>query len=126
MRVLRVLLRYAPGPENAAETGGTLVNQLLRIGGDENCSGCGTCVERCQVNGVTIDDGTGVSSVNLDRCIGCGNCVVSCPTDAITLLKKEKETVPPPSSEDLYDIIMANKKGKLGRIKLAARLLLKK
>jgi ferredoxin len=92
----------------------------------ENCSGCGTCVERCQVNAVSIDDGLGVSSVNLDRCIGCGNCVVSCPSEAMSLLKKEKEMVPPASSEALYDIIMANKKGKLGKIKLAATLMLKK
>jgi hypothetical protein len=34
--------------------------------------------------------------------------------------------VPPASSEALYDIIMANKKGKLGKIKLAATLMLKK
>lgn len=92
----------------------------------ENCSGCGTCVERCQVNAVSIDDGLGVSSVNLDRCIGCGNCVVSCPSEAMSLLKKEKEMIPPAGSEDLYDIIMANKKGKLGKIKAAATLMLKK
>jgi ferredoxin len=92
----------------------------------ENCSGSGTCVERCQVNAVSIDDGLSVSSVNLDRCIGCGNCVVSCPSEAMSLLKKEKEMVPPASSEALYDIIMANKKGKLGKIKLAATLVLKK
>ena len=92
----------------------------------ERCSGCGTCVERCQVNAVSIDDGLGVSSVNLGRCIGCGNCVVSCPSEAMSLLKKEKETVPPASSEALYDIIMANKKGKLSKIRLAAKLILKK
>ncbi len=91
----------------------------------ENCSGCGTCVERCQVNAVSIDDATGVSSVNLDRCIGCGNCVVSCPSEAMSLLKKEKETVPPTTSEALYDTIMTKKKGKLGKINLAAKLILK-
>ena len=57
----------------------------------KRCSGCGTCVERCQVNAVSIDDGLGVSSVNLGRCIGCGNCVVYCPSEAMSLLKKEKE-----------------------------------
>ncbi len=75
---------------------------------------------------MSIDDGLGVSSVNLGRCIGCGNCVVSCPSEAMSLLKKEKETVPPASSEALYDIIMANKKGKLSKIRLAAKLILKK
>ncbi len=92
----------------------------------ERCVGCGTCLERCQVNAVHLDGRSGLASIDTDRCIGCGNCVVSCPPEAMSLLKKEKETVPPASSEALYDTIMANKPGKLGKIKLAARLLLKK
>ncbi|MBU1356092.1 MAG: 4Fe-4S binding protein [Candidatus Edwardsbacteria bacterium] len=90
------------------------------------CSGCGICVERCQVNAVTVDDRAGTAVINLDRCIGCGNCVSTCPTGAMSLLKKEKEIVPPQDSEDLYDVIMANKKGRLGKIKLAAKLRPKK
>jgi len=87
------------------------------------CSGCGVCVERCQVKAVTVDNRAATASVNLDRCIGCGNCVSTCPTGAMSLLKKEKETVPPQDSEDLYDVIMANKKGRLGKIKLATKLM---
>jgi len=52
--------------------------------------------------------------------------VVACPSQAMSLLKKAKEAIPPGDSEELYDIIMANKKGRLGKIKLATRLLLKK
>lgn len=87
------------------------------------CTGCGICVERCQVNAVTVDDRTGKASINLNRCIGCGNCVSTCPTASMSLLKKEKETVPPQDSEELYDVIMTNKKGTLGKIKLAKKLL---
>jgi ferredoxin len=87
------------------------------------CSGCGICVERCQVNAMTVDDSMGTASVNLDRCIGCGNCVTTCPTGAMSLLKKEKETAPPRDSEELYDVIIANKKGTLGKMKLARKLL---
>jgi electron transport complex protein RnfB len=90
------------------------------------CTGCETCVERCQVNAVTIDDRLDVSLVNLDRCIGCGNCVTTCPAGAMALVKKDTEVVPPEDSEDLYETIMVNKKGKLGTIKLATRLMLKK
>ena len=90
----------------------------------ENCTSCATCVTRCQVNAINIDESLNVSKVNLDRCIGCGNCITSCPSEAISLLKKEKKTIPPVDSENLYDIIMANKKGKLGKMKLAARLML--
>lgn len=92
----------------------------------ESCTGCETCVERCQVNAISIDEHLGVSTVNLDRCLGCGNCVSSCPSEAISLLKKEKEVTPPETSEDLYDTIMANKKGTFGKIKLATRLILKR
>ena len=92
----------------------------------ETCTGCGLCVERCQVNALAIDEGHSVSSINLARCIGCGNCVSSCPSQALSLVKKEKEVVPPLDTQDLYRVIMANKKGKLGRIKLAARLILRK
>jgi H+/Na+-translocating ferredoxin:NAD+ oxidoreductase subunit B len=90
------------------------------------CSGCGTCVERCQVNAVTIDDGTHTAVVNLDRCLGCGNCVVTCPTGAMKLMKKQTETVPPRDMEALYDTIMANKKGPFGKMKLVLKLMLKR
>ncbi len=83
----------------------------------EVCSGCRTCIERCQVGAVTLDDRTGTSLVNLNRCIGCGNCVVTCPTGAMSLLRKEQEIVPPRDHGDLYDVIMANKKGTLGKRK---------
>lgn len=92
----------------------------------EDCTGCETCVKRCQVNAIRLDEVLGISTINLDRCIGCGNCVVACPSQAMSLLKKAKEAIPPGDSEELYDIIMANKKGRLGKIKLATRLLLKK
>ncbi|HEY41804.1 MAG TPA: 4Fe-4S binding protein [Dehalococcoidia bacterium] len=91
----------------------------------EKCDGCATCVTRCQVNALSIDERLNVAKVNLDRCIGCGNCIVSCPSEALSLTKKEKETIPPVDSESLYDIIMANKKGLLGKMKLAARIMLK-
>jgi len=92
----------------------------------ESCTGCETCVDRCQVNAISIDEHLGVSTVNLDRCLGCGNCVSSCPTEAISLVKKEKEVAPPKDTEALYDTIMENKKGTFGKIKLASRLILRR
>jgi Na+-translocating ferredoxin:NAD+ oxidoreductase subunit B len=92
----------------------------------EVCTGCGTCVERCQVNAVKIDEKAGVSLINLDRCIGCGNCVATCPSGALSLVKKEKETVPPAEVEDLLKINAENKPGTLGKIKLISRMALKR
>jgi ferredoxin len=90
------------------------------------CSGCGTCVERCEVDAITVENDTGVAVINPDRCIGCGNCISTCPSEAIRLMKKDMEVIPPSSTEELYDIIMANKKGAFGKLKLAARLMRKK
>lgn len=92
----------------------------------EACTGCGACKERCQVNAVVRDNATGIAKINLDRCIGCGNCVCSCPSGAMTLVEKENTPAPPVDTQDLYDTLMAGKKGAFGKIKLAARLILEK
>jgi electron transport complex protein RnfB len=71
----------------------------------EICNACGTCVEKCQMSAVKIDEQSEYATINLDRCIGCGNCVASCPTEALKLAKKEKETAPPQDSTGLYKIL---------------------
>jgi ferredoxin len=63
------------------------------------------------------------AAVDLDRCIGCGVCVPGCPTHSITLVKKPAEVRPPPTREDLHEIIMAGKKGRLGKLKLTGKLI---
>ncbi|UCF06281.1 MAG: 4Fe-4S dicluster domain-containing protein [bacterium] len=92
----------------------------------DNCTGCKICVERCQVAAVTVDNGGNSAVIDLDRCIGCGNCIVTCPAGAMSLVRKKKETVPPTDTEALHDEIMAHKKGTIGRMMLAAKLMLKR
>ena len=77
------------------------------------CTGCGICVERCSMNALEVNVGKSVSVIDPHRCIGCGACVPSCPSGAISMKKKEKETVPPETDEELYDILMAHRKGTL-------------
>jgi ferredoxin len=62
----------------------------------DNCTACGTCIERCQV-GAIVEEG-GVSVVVREKCIGCGLCATGCP-DQVPLLfrKSEEETVHPPA-----------------------------
>ncbi len=91
----------------------------------EDCTGCKICIERCQVHAVRIDDHLSIPAINADRCIGCGICVSSCPSGAITLVKKDKSVIPPENSEELYEIIMTNKKGPLEKIKHVVRLMRK-
>jgi electron transport complex protein RnfB len=50
------------------------------------CSGCGTCVDRCQMDALWLDGGK--ATLDLERCIGCGLCVTTCPTESLSLLRK--------------------------------------
>jgi len=61
----------------------------------DRCVGCETCLERCQMEAITIDAQTAV--IQRDRCIGCGLCVPTCPEKAIHLeMKPEDERCTPP------------------------------
>jgi ferredoxin len=73
----------------------------------ERCNGCEICLERCQMDAITMVEDR--STVNLDRCIGCGNCVATCETEAMELSKKEKEIIPPENRRDLYRQIFEEK-----------------
>jgi NAD-dependent dihydropyrimidine dehydrogenase PreA subunit len=67
------------------------------------CKGCKTCIQRCQVDAITIKNEK--AAINLRRCIGCGNCVITCPNKAIYLIEKKISPSVPEDSEDLYEMI---------------------
>ncbi len=90
----------------------------------ETCEGCETCVDRCQMEALTLVNN--VATIDYDRCIGCGNCVVTCPSEAIKLQKNEKELVPPKDFDALLQKIMIKKRGLLGTMKMMGKMLLKK
>jgi electron transport complex protein RnfB len=73
----------------------------------ELCTGCGTCLEYCQIQAIEIEKDVAV--IQRRRCIGCGNCVAKCPSEAIMLKKKEEQYIPPLTMDDLYDLIMREK-----------------
>jgi len=89
----------------------------------DTCEGCGTCEKRCQVGAVSVSEKKQPAKVDLERCIGCGVCVPACPTQSITLVKKPAEVRPPQTREDLHEILMAGKKGRLGKLMLTGKLL---
>jgi len=55
----------------------------------ETCTTCGTCVERCQVNAIKIENDFTV--IDKNRCIGCGLCASTCPTGSITMVRKSPQ-----------------------------------
>jgi H+/Na+-translocating ferredoxin:NAD+ oxidoreductase subunit B len=75
----------------------------------DECTACGVCEERCQVDAVTVDD---IAHVDLDRCIGCGLCVPTCDFDAIRLVQKDETWTPPRNIVETY-IHIAQERGKM-------------
>jgi NAD-dependent dihydropyrimidine dehydrogenase PreA subunit len=99
-------LKKQPKPAEAVQS-----NYFARVE-DELCTGCETCLERCQMDAIDMTDG--LAGINLDRCIGCGLCVTTCPTEAILLIKKpeDQQYVPPESGAETY-IRIAQERGKM-------------
>jgi ferredoxin len=59
----------------------------------EACIGCGVCVERCQMEALTLVDG--MASLEEARCIGCVLCVTTCPSGALSLHRKAEQPAVP-------------------------------
>ncbi len=85
----------------------------------ELCTGCESCVDRCQLQAVTLLND--VCTVNRDRCIGCGVCAANCPSNAIRLHKKRIKSLPPKSTGILYRDILSQKVGKRHVLKLGVK-----
>ena len=84
-QVLKSLKRHPRPAELAASA-------FIAAFDPENCASCGICVERCQMDAITMKDKE--LQLNLDRCIGCGLCVSTCPTDSLTLERKPEAQQP--------------------------------
>jgi len=85
-------------------------NYYARV--DENlCAGCETCLERCQMEAIFMEDDRAV--IDLRRCLGCGLCVTTCPTKALSLRQKalKEHYLPPETPRDTY-LQIAKERGK--------------
>jgi ferredoxin len=90
-------IKLFPNPANIIET-----NHYAEID-SELCIGCGTCIDRCPMEAITLEDD--VSSISRMRCIGCGNCISVCDSEAINLVKKDKQGIPAETMTELYQSI---------------------
>ncbi len=50
----------------------------------DECVGCGTCVEDCPEEAITMDDEE-IAVIDADKCTDCGTCVENCPSEAISI-----------------------------------------
>ncbi|MBN1222875.1 MAG: 4Fe-4S binding protein [Candidatus Aminicenantes bacterium] len=114
--VLRSIKRH-PRPATIVST------PFICAADEEKCSGCGVCLERCQMEALCLEGDRVV--LDTDRCIGCGLCVSTCPTDALTLVRKpqsaQKEV--PNTFRDAM-VALAKARGKLKPVS-AAKMVMK-
>ncbi|MHC1636349.1 MAG: 4Fe-4S binding protein [Candidatus Methanospirareceae archaeon] len=53
----------------------------------EKCDGCGTCVEECPVEAISLveEGGEKYATVNAEECTECETCIDVCPNEAISM-----------------------------------------
>jgi len=73
----------------------TLTSYMVELD-ESKCEGCGTCIEKCPIEAVSLING--ISHTDEKKCIGCGVCVHHCPNKARTLIQTEQREIyiPPP------------------------------
>lgn len=77
----------------------TLTSYITNLD-ESKCIGCGTCMEKCPIEAISLIDGKSYHDVN--KCIGCGVCVHHCPEHARFLTRTEQREIylPPPIVKD--------------------------
>jgi len=83
--VLRTIKRH-PKPASIVSSA------FIAAADASTCDGCGTCIERCQMEALELVDNKVVHYT--DRCIGCGLCVSTCPTGSLVLVRKPESEQP--------------------------------
>jgi electron transport complex protein RnfB len=77
---------------------------------DDECVGCGDCVERCQFGALSVIDE--VCVVDCSRCVGCGQCSTVCATEALQMERRpDSEIMPLPLDNDEWMAQRAKERG---------------
>jgi Fe-S-cluster-containing hydrogenase component 2 len=78
---------------------------------DDTCNDCLTCVDRCNVHAIKVDNER--TAISKEKCIGCGLCASSCPTGSITMVHKSPAEASPIFSREIEMLqAMGKERGK--------------
>lgn len=78
---------------------------------EDSCTVCEICIDRCNVNAITIENDMTV--IIKEKCLGCGLCASTCPTGSITMAAKSPDEAPPIFSRETEMLqAMSNEMGK--------------
>jgi len=83
-----------------------MATYFIRETDEDECTGCGTCIEICPVNAITLVNDSAV--IDEDWCVGCGLCVSQCSNSAAKLRQKPAKT-PSQNFTDLHEGILREK-----------------
>jgi len=97
---------------------------------DENCNGCGKCVNVCPVEAMSLISANNphrpkmkMAKLEESLCLGCGLCVRSCPKDSIHLEVRAQRVITPLNGTHRA-VMMAIERGKLQHLIFDNRVLL--
>ncbi len=82
------------------------VSSFIIAVSEDDCSGCRTCIDRCQMDALTLEGAVVVPDVK--RCIGCGLCISVCPTEALRLELRKDAPVPPLDQRELNAAMLSS------------------
>lgn len=80
---------------------GKVCSNFYSVNVPGKCVLCGTCVERCPMGAISIEDGK--LTINRDVCIGCGACATGCAQHAMFCRKKAENKVYNPPAATIFD-----------------------
>ena len=66
---------------------------LCQFEANEDCALCGTCVERCFFDAISLDEEANRAVVDQSKCIGCGVCTITCEQEALKLKRVERSEI---------------------------------
>jgi len=97
---------------------------------NDNCTGCGICVDLCPVEAISLVPAGDASysklkkaCINQEICLGCGICKRVCPSDGIQLVRRSRRVIPPYNTVH-RTVVMAIERGNLQDIIFDNRVLL--